>query len=149
MLEEKLGRPLLPGEVTHHKNAVKKDNRPENLEVVTRSAHAKAHFPQGPWVGKKHSEETRKKIAAALVGRPLSPQTCLKMSMARTGKKWGAESVRRQKQAAIMAERSPRRPVAQEEAEALRTTGLKWREVALALGVSYATLRRRRKEWGC
>ncbi len=41
--EQKVGRPLRPDEVVHHVNHDKTDNRPENLEVLTRSEHVKLH----------------------------------------------------------------------------------------------------------
>ena len=39
VVEERLGRPLYPWELVHHRNGVKDDNRDENLEVVLRRVH--------------------------------------------------------------------------------------------------------------
>ena len=43
MMERKLGRKLGKNECVHHINGNKRDNRLENLEVISRSEHNRAH----------------------------------------------------------------------------------------------------------
>ncbi len=44
ILEKKLGRYLLPGMEPHHKNEIKSDDSPENLEELTHSGHTILHL---------------------------------------------------------------------------------------------------------
>lgn len=42
--EQKLGRPLLLGEIVHHRDHNKRNNHPDNLEVMTQAEHARIHM---------------------------------------------------------------------------------------------------------
>lgn len=44
IMEEHLGRKLTPEEMIHHINGIKTDNRIENLQILTKSEHAKLHY---------------------------------------------------------------------------------------------------------
>src|SRR5262245_38124112 len=48
VMEQYIGRELLPSEVVHHRNGIRNDNRIENLEVLSRGQHPKLHYRGQP-----------------------------------------------------------------------------------------------------
>jgi hypothetical protein len=44
VMEEIVGRPLMPSEEVHHINGNHIDNRPENLFIVSKREHSRLHF---------------------------------------------------------------------------------------------------------
>lgn len=48
VMEQILGRKLAADEHVHHKNRIRSDNRPENLEVLTQEEHARLHALETP-----------------------------------------------------------------------------------------------------
>lgn len=44
VMERKLGRKLKKGEIVHHIDHNKKNNHPDNLQVMTQSEHCRLHF---------------------------------------------------------------------------------------------------------
>lgn len=50
LMEQIVGRKLTWGEVVHHRNGDRGDNRPENLEVMTRRQHSEHHNQKHPKV---------------------------------------------------------------------------------------------------
>lgn len=75
IMEQHLGRKLQPGEVVHHINGDKLDNRIENLQLMTNHVHISHHH-----TGKVASESTREKARQAKIGHTVSEETRQKIS---------------------------------------------------------------------
>jgi hypothetical protein len=76
VMERKLGRKLLSNEIVHHKNEVKTDNEPSNLETLTRAEHTSLHQAPAARVdvecahcGQTFEKEARRIKAQAKLGR--------------------------------------------------------------------------------
>jgi hypothetical protein len=67
VVERQLGRYLSKGEVVHHINGIRHDNRISNLMVMTTSEHGRLENSgtNNPFYGRKHSLESRLKIKEA------------------------------------------------------------------------------------
>lgn len=83
VIEQKLGRYLLPTEHVDHINEIKNDNRPENLQVVSNRMNKKLDFLRNghPFQGKHHSKESNQKNRNKHLGNKASLLTKLKMSI--------------------------------------------------------------------
>ncbi|MFX0107465.1 MAG: HNH endonuclease [Candidatus Hodarchaeota archaeon] len=59
--QKKLGRSLKPGEVVHHKNRIKFDNRRGNLQVCSSRAQHRALHIKAAWERTKRPRTRRKR----------------------------------------------------------------------------------------
>ncbi len=46
VMEKKIGRQLLPGEIVHHRDGNKLNNSPDNLELMTQADHVREHISE-------------------------------------------------------------------------------------------------------
>jgi hypothetical protein len=53
LIEQEIGRELLPTEIVHHRNGIRTDNRLENLEIMSPSKHSRLHYRGQPRAPRK------------------------------------------------------------------------------------------------
>ncbi len=74
IMEEKLGRKLTFNEIVHHKDGNSDNDDPNNLEVMTRSEHAKLHL-----TGRPLPERQKEYLSTFFKGKPNLSNTKLAM----------------------------------------------------------------------
>ena len=89
IMEDYLERYLEPGEIVHHCNEIRDDNRIENLELMLHGKHTSLHH-----LGSKHTKEAKQKMSIAKIGKVsnrkgkiCSEETKRKISQSKKGKK--------------------------------------------------------------
>ena len=67
IVEKRIGRYLKPEEVVHHKNHIRNDNRPTNLQLLdNQNQHMSLHMKGNKsWQGKTHNKDTKDKMTLA------------------------------------------------------------------------------------
>ena len=74
ILEKKIGRPLQKGEVVHHKNLGRLDNRIENLQLMSEKEHRRLHFRIDVERGNKNWKTCR--YCGTIIAPTLSFKVC-------------------------------------------------------------------------
>lgn len=87
IMERALERLLRPDEIVHHRNGDVADNRPGNLQLLTRGEHATLHLRGKPVVRRPPTEEHRAKIAASLRGRRVPDEMRARISRTMKGRR--------------------------------------------------------------
>lgn len=64
--EQALGRPLARGEIVHHVDGDRHNNRPENLRVMTQREHMREHGLAVPGIAPAHKPWTKRRKGEAL-----------------------------------------------------------------------------------
>jgi HNH endonuclease/NUMOD3 motif len=92
---------LLPWGVVHHIDGDRGNNDPDNLVAMMKSHHDRVTQRQ-VWLGRKHSEETKRMMSIMRKGKPSnrkgatqSLESRMKMSLAHKGKKLSKEHKRK------------------------------------------------------
>lgn len=133
LMEQALGHPLDPGEVVHHKNGIKTDNRLENLEVLTNAYHVSTHSMEQRWEGiEGFREEVMRLLETGMTSREVAAQLGVHYETVR--------NVARGRGLTVW--RGHRGPSLQSEGMALFRQGLSKTDVAERLGVHRNTVDR-------
>ena len=66
-MEQYLGRELRNDEIVHHINGNKKDNRIENLQIMTNSEHTILHIKQGDYFTFKEKKVAQYSLKAEYI----------------------------------------------------------------------------------
>ena len=137
--------PVLPGEIVHHDNRDKLDDRIENYKKMTKTEHALLHQPertaglQKKLTGIPRTEEVKKKISDAHTGKVLSQEHCAKLSESHKGNRHSVEA-----KAKMVGTQKARREAelkwSPTEALRLRKMGVSKREIGRRLGNDYSNI---------
>lgn len=94
ILSEKLGYALHKDQHTHHRNGIKHDNRPENLEMMYNGEHRRLHNLRLDNWKPRHSDDTKIRMSLSAKSRPkrdkVSDETREKLRIATRSRNLGS-----------------------------------------------------------
>ena len=87
VIEQNIGRYLRSDEHVHHRNHIRDDNRLSNLQLLTKGEHRRNHAYESGFhkhnLGKKFTEEHKKKIGLGNLGKKHSEEAKEKIRQAK------------------------------------------------------------------